>query len=111
MRYSVDVIKEIRLIRTVIVTAESGEEAYEKAQKQVESGPKHTYEITNWDGNRVQINNHDAKKWNKLDESIYSLVPPTPLKEEEANWDHIETTDLYDAQEIIEQHRIEREGE
>jgi len=98
MRYSVDVIKEIRLIRTVIVTAESGEEAYEKAQKQVESGPKHTYEIT-------------SRKWNKMDESTYSLIPPTPLKEEEANWDHIETTDLYDAQEIIEQHRIEREGE
>jgi disulfide oxidoreductase YuzD len=72
MKYSVDVVKEIRLIRTVIVNADSGEEAYEKAQEEVQRGyPEHPFEIK-------------STKWNLLDESTYSLVPPTLLQVEEA---------------------------
>ena len=70
MRYAVDVVKEIRLIRTVVVSADTGEEAYEKAQEEVQRGPEHVFQIT-------------SHKWDQMDESVYSLIPPTPLKEED----------------------------
>lgn len=70
MKYSVDVVKEIRLIRTVVVSAESGEEAYEKAQEEVQRGPEHVFQIT-------------SRKWSNLDESVYSLIPPTRIEEKE----------------------------
>ena len=71
MKYSVDVVKEIRLIRTVVVSAESGEEAYEKAHLVIDR-PEQTHQIT-------------GLKWRNLDESVYCLIPPTPLKEEDSS--------------------------
>ena len=64
MTYSVDVIKEIRLIQTVRVDAPAREEAYEKVQEEMDRGPEKVLEIV-------------SRKWDRLDESTYCSVPPT----------------------------------
>ena len=63
MTYSVDVIKEIRLIQTVRVDALSREEAYKKVQEEMDRGPEKVLEIV-------------SRKWDRLDESTYCSVPP-----------------------------------